>query len=391
MRRYLPVIIVGAGVLALLVWAFLPEAISVETAAVARRDLSVEIEAEGEAQIREVFTVSAPIAGKLQRIALHPGDAVRAGDVVARIGPAAPALLDSRSRAVAEAAEAAAIAAVDLARAQLAQADTTLEYATREADRARTLFDRATLSKQVLDNAVLAQRTAEAAVASAKANLAVRERERDSARAVLAAGDGNDVCCIEIVTPVAGRILRVATEDEQVVQAGTPILQIGNPAALEIAVELLSRDAVRATVGAVARVYGWGGPDLEARVDRIEPAAVTKVSALGIEEQRVEVILSLSGDPETWKALGHGFRVLAGLRIWEGKDVLTIPVGALFRDGSDWAAFVVQDGRAVLTRIVIGERNHSFAQVLQGLEPGDLVVLHPSDAVSGGVRVQPQP
>ncbi|MDZ4065236.1 MAG: HlyD family efflux transporter periplasmic adaptor subunit, partial [Tabrizicola sp.] len=290
-----------------------------------------------------------------------------------------------------EAAEAAASAAVDLARAHLAQADATREYATSEADRARTLFDRATLSKQVLDNAVLAQRTAEAMVASAKANLAVRERERDSARAVLAAGNGNDACCIEIVTPVAGRILRVATEDEQVVQAGTPILQIGNPAALEIAVELLSRDAVRATVGAVARIYGWGGPDLEARVDRIEPAAVTKVSALGIEEQRVEVILSLGGDPKTWQALGHGFRVLAGLRIWEGKDVLTIPVGALFRDGSDWAAFVVRDGRALLSRIVIGERNDSFAQVLQGLEAGDLVVLHPSDAVSGGVRVQPLP
>lgn len=391
MRRYLPFIVVGAGVLALLIWAFLPEAVAVETAAVSRRDLSVEIEAEGEAQIREVFTVSAPIAGKLQRIALHAGDAVQAGDVVARIGPAAPALLDSRSRAVAEATEAAATAAVDLARAQLAQAEATLEYATSEADRARALFERATLSKQVLDNAVLAQRTAEAAVASAKANLAVRERERDSARAVLASGDGKDTCCIEIITPVAGRILRVATEDEQVVQTGTPILEIGNPEALEISVELLSRDAVRATVGAVARIYGWGGPDLEARVERIEPAAVTKVSALGIEEQRVEVILSLTGDREAWQGLGHGFRVLAGLRVWEGKDVLTIPVGALFRDGSDWAAYVVRDGRAVLTRIVIGERNDSFAQVLQGLEAGDLVVLHPSDAVSGGVKVRALP
>lgn len=391
MRRYLPFIIAGAGVLALLVWAFFPEAISVETAVVTRRDLSVEIEAEGEARIREVFTVSAPIAGNLRRIALHAGDAVRTGDVVARIGPAAPALLDSRSRAVAEAAEAAAIAAVDLARAQLAQAEATLEYATSEADRARTLFDRATLSKQVLDNTVLALRTAEVAVASAKANLDVRERERDSARAVLAAGAGNETCCIEIITPVAGRILRVVTQDEQVVQVGTPIIEIGDPAGLETSVELLSRDAVRATVGGVARIYGWGGPDLEARVERIEPTAVTKVSALGIEEQRVEVILSLSGDPEAWQGLGHGFRVLAGLRVWEGKDVLTIPVGALFRDGSDWAAYVVRDGRAVLTRIGIGERNDDFAQVLQGLEAGDLVVLHPNDAVSGGVRVHPLP
>jgi HlyD family secretion protein len=149
----------------------------------------------------------------------------------------------------------------------------------------------------------------------------------------------------------------------------------------------LSRDSVRIAVGAEAAITGWGGPDLAARVERIEPTAVTRVSALGIEEQRVEVIMALDGDPAGWQALGHGFRVLARLRVWDGQDVLAIPVGALFRDGSDWAAYVVSDNRATLRRIVIGERNASFAQVLDGLAEGDLVVIHPSDAISTGVRV----
>lgn len=388
MRRIVTFGIAGLGLVLLLVWAFLPRPVVVETAVVERRNLAVEIEAEGEARIREVFTVSAPIAGKLERILLHAGDRVDAGAVVARIGPAAPALLDSRSRAVAEATAAAASAAVDLARAQLAQAGATLEFSTGEADRARALYERSTLSKRLLDNAVLAQRTAEAAVASAQANLSVREREQDSARAVLATdANGGERCCIEIVTPVAGRILRVATENEQVVQAGTPIIDIGDPANMEIAVDLLSRDAVRIEVGGLATITGWGGPDLAARVERIEPTAVTRVSALGIEEQRVEVILALGGDRKDRQALGHGFRVLARLRVWDGQDVLAIPVGALFRDGSDWAAYVVSDGRAVLRRIGIGERNASFAQVLDGLVEGDQVVIHPSDTVSNGVRV----
>ncbi|MEY4696567.1 MAG: hypothetical protein RIT14_995 [Pseudomonadota bacterium] len=390
MRRYLIPAIAGAATLALLIWAFAPRAIEVETATVTRSDLAVDIEVEGVARIREVFVVSAPIAGRLQRIALHPGDEVTAGDSVARIGPAAPALLDSRSRAVAEATVAAAGAAVDLARAQLAQAEAAQEFAASEAARSRALFDRATLSRRVLENAILAERTAVSAVASARANLAVRERELESASAVLADGDatGAEACCIDIVTPVSGRILRVATEDEQVVQPGVPILEIGNSDNLQVEVDLLSRDAVRVTAGAEATITGWGGPDLPARVERIEPAAVTKVSALGIEEQRVSVILSLAGSTADRQALGHGFRVLARIRVWEGRDIPVIPVGALFRDGADWACFVLAQGRADLRRIRIGQRNEDVAQVLDGLREGETVVLHPSDAVAAGVRLR---
>jgi HlyD family secretion protein len=179
----------------------------------------------------------------------------------------------------------------------------------------------------------------------------------------------------------------VVTEDEQIVQPGTPILEIGDLGNLEIVVDLLSRDAIRVPPGAVATITGWGGPPLQARVNQIEPAAITKVSALGIEEQRVEVILSLTGDPETWRALGHGFRVLADIQVWLGNDVLSVPVGTLFRDGSDWAVFAVSNNRAALRHVTLGERNEEFAQVLGGLNDGDTVILHPGDTIAEGTKV----
>lgn len=391
MRRILLTGLAALGLVVLLVWAFRPQPEPVETALVAPRDIAVVIEAEGVARIRDVFTVSAPIAGRLHRVELHPGDEVTAGEPVAQIGPAAAALLDSRSRAVAEASVSAALAAVDLAQAQVAQAEAELDHALAEAERTSALFDRATVSQRLLDSAILARRTAEAALASAKASLAVRERELESARAVLAGGDaaGDASCCVGIVTPVSGRILRVVTEDEQVVPAGAPILEIGNLGNMEISADLLSRDAVRVVPGAEARITGWGGPPLSARVERVRPAAVTEVSALGIEEQRVEVILDLTGDARDWLALGHGFRVIAEIEVWSGQDVLSVPIGALFRDGPDWASFVIRDGRALLRRIVIGERNETDAQVLEGLEAGDIVVLHPGDGIDDGTRVSP--
>lgn len=389
MRR----LILAIAVLALLagiVWAFLPRPVEVEVADVAPRTLEVAVAEEGEARIREVFTISATIGGKLRRIDLHAGDPVFAQKtVVAVIGPAAPALLDSRARSVAEATRSAAQSAVDLAAAQVAQAEAALEFRTAEADRSRALLERAAISQRVLDAAILEQRTAQAALDSAKANLAVRKRELESAEAVLGTGDpsGAEACCVDIIAPVSGRVLRVLTENEQVVQPGTPIMEIGNPGNLEIAVDLLSRDAVRVREGSEAQITGWGGAPIAARVERIEPSAKTKVSALGIDEQRVGVILNLRGDPADWQLLGHGFRVIAHINLWKGEGVLSIPVGALFRDGSDWATYVVQDGRARLRIITLGERNESFAQVLSGVPVGEEVILHPSDLIADGVAV----
>lgn len=392
MRRVIPVLaslaVISAGF-----WAFLPRPVEVDLAEIAPRSIEVYVEEEGVARIREVFVISATIGGKLQRIDLHAGDPVVAGEtVVAVIGPAAPALLDTRARAVAQATVAAARSAVDLARAQVAQAEAAVEFTTAEADRSRALFDRAAIAQRLLDNAILDQKTAQAALDSARASLAVRSRELESAEAVLntASTSGTETCCVEIIAPVSGRILRVLTEDEQVVQPGAPILEIGNPADLVVEVDLLSRDAVRVQDGALARIDGWGGPPIEARVEQVHPSARTRVSALGIEEQRVEVLLELRGDPETWQSLGHGFRVTAGIRLWQGQDVLAIPVGALFRDGSDWATFVVRDGRARLRRITLGERNDDFAEVTGGLQAGDTVIVHPGDRIADGTAVAPR-
>ena len=389
MRRLIP-IAAALAVLAFLVWAFLPRPVEVELAEVALQPLEVAVEEEGEARIREVFTVSATIAGRLQRIGLHAGDAVVKGEPVASIGPAAPVLLDSRARAVAEASAAAAQAATDLARAQLEQAQATLDFMTGEATRARELFRRGALSQRAYDSAVREERTAQAAVSSAVANLAVREKELESALAVLRAeGTGNAAaCCVEILAPVSGKVLRVLTESEQVVQPGTPILELGDPGNLEIVVDLLSRDAVQVAEGSAATVTGWGGPDVAAVVERVEPSAVTRVSALGIDEQRVTVVLKLTGDPETWRELGHGFRVIARIALWRDENVLTVPVGALFRDARDWAVYVVRDGRAEVQRVSLGQRNEDAAQVLEGLVAGDRVILHPSDQVAAGVAVE---
>jgi len=388
MRRLLP-IFAALGLIALLVWSLLPRPVEVELAEVAPRSLTVAVEEEGKARIREVFTVSATITGKLQRISLHAGDTVTEGDTVAAIGPSAPVLLDSRSRAVAEATAAAAQAATDLARAQLAQAEASHDFMAAEAARATALREKGALSQRAFDSAVREEKTARAAVSSAVANLAVREKELESALAVLRSDrSGNAAaCCVDLLAPVSGRVLRVLTESEQVVQPGTPILELGDPGNLEIVVDLLSRDAVRVSEGAAATVSGWGGAPIAARVERVEPSAVTRVSALGIEEQRVTVILALDGPPEDWRGLGHGFRVIARIDIWQDDDVLTIPVGALFRDGQDWATYVLREGRAAVQKLDLGERNEELAQVLDGLQAGDQVIQHPSDQVYDGIRV----
>lgn len=391
--RHLVSAVALVAVIAFLVWGFLPRPIEVELAEVAPRTLEIVVEEEGVARIREVFTISATIAGKLQRIGLHAGDSVTQGEtVVASIGPTAPVLLDSRSRAVAEASAAAAQAAMDLARSQLAQAEAMQEFATTVANRAIALYEKGSISQLAYDIAIRERKTAQAAVNSALANLVVREKELESSLAVLSSDQNGDagLCCIKIVAPVSGRVLRVLTESEQVVQPGAPILDIGDPSSLEIMVELLSRDAVRVRTGAMATITGWGGAPLAAMVKRVEPSAVTKVSALGIDEQRVKVILLLTSPPEEWSQLGDGFRVVTRIALWREEGVLTIPVGSLFRDGADWATYVLRYGRARLQTISLGERNENLAQVLNGLQSGDLVILHPSDLVSDGISVAPR-
>jgi HlyD family secretion protein len=390
MLRRLILFIVLLAVAAGLTWAFWPRPLGVDTAVIATRDIRVTVEEEGRSRIREVFTVSAPITGQVLRNNLHPGDVVVKGEtVVVSLRPVAPGLLDARLKRVAEAAAASARASVGLATAEVKQADAQFTFIKTELDRAERLSRQGAISERALDKAQLDIATAAAALDSARASLTVRERELQRAEAALIENELSEgPCCTEIKAPVTGRILRVLTESEQVVQAGTPLIAIGDPADIEIMAEVLSRDAVEIRPGAAAVIDNWGGPPLSATVKRVDPSAITKVSALGIEEQRVAVILNLAGDAGP-DQLGDGFRVVARITVWEGKGLVAVPVAALFRQGGDWAVYVVSNGKARLRLVELGRRNSQHSEVTKGLAIGDKVILHPSDQMADGVAVAP--
>lgn len=390
MLRRLITVAAVAAVVAALAWALWPKPITVETAAIGRQTIEVHVEEEGKSRIREIYTVSAPISGELLRLSLRAGDAVVARQtVIASIKPPSPPLLDARARKMAETAAEAARAAVELAGAQLAQAQAQLVFVVDDLNRATALDRKGTISKKAYEQAVLAAAVAKTDVARARANLLVQERNLENAQAALIEGErgGGDNCCVEVRAPINGRVLRVLTESEQVVQAGTPLAELGDPADMEVEVDLLSRDAVGIGPGAEATVEGWGGPPIRAVVDRIDPAAVTKVSALGIEEQRVATVLKLTDPPQSWARLGHDFRVTARILTWRGDNLVAVPMGALFRRGADWAVFTAKDGAARLQVVELGARNSDVAEVKAGLAEGELVVLHPSDEVQDGGKI----
>lgn len=385
---------VGAGAL---VWAFWPQPVPVDIAEIAEGTLEVTVDEEGMTRIRDIYTVSAPLAGKVLRSPREVGDKVVADQtVVAIIQPTAPAFLDVRARREAEAAVSAAEAAVTLAEAQVGEAQSQLDFAQSESRRADELARRGTISERAHEQARTQVDTARARLASAEATLEVRRRELESARARLIGpeteagsrpGAGAESCCIQVFAPVDGEVLSIPTESEQVVAAGTPLVEIGHPRNLEVVVDLLSMDAVRLPPAAEARLTGWGGPDLTARVRRVETAGFTKVSALGIEEQRVRTVLDILDPPDVWGSLGHGYRVVVHLLVAR-QQALLVPLGALFRRGDAWAVFVVDaDGRARLRVVELGARNTRHAAVLGGLLAGDRVILYPSDRIADGVRV----
>jgi HlyD family secretion protein len=310
--------------------------------------------------------------------------------VVALMRPSAPELLDTRSRRIAQFRVDAAIAAVDLANAELSQAEAQAGFLRAELERAGVLSERGALSARMLEKARLDLATAEASIASARANLAVRRQELESAKAQLIEVEDPDPeggCCVRVFAPVSGKVLRVLTESEQVVSAGTAVAELGDPKDIEVVADLLSRDAVLVAPGDKASIRAWGGEPLEAIVERVDPSAFTKVSALGIEEQRVSVILHPVPGEKGWKRLGHEYRVVVEIEIARRENVMAIPLGAVFRSGGDWAAYKVKDGRAALATLRLGERNGDFAEVLAGLEGGDVVILHPGDRIVPGVRI----
>jgi HlyD family secretion protein len=395
--RWIVGVVVVAVVVAAAIYALVPRPVAVDTATVERGPLEVTINEEGTARIRDVFRVSAPIAGRLDRLPVHVGDQVYANTtIVASIRPTDPAFLDLRTRREFEAAADAARAGVALAEARVNAAVAAQKIAESDLDRAERLSGAGTISLRTYEQAVAALETANAQLDQTRAELALRRSELASATARLIEPDQPimtpqpESCCLPVHAPVGGIVINLISESEQVVAAGAPLLEIGNPRDIEIVVPLLSADAAAMTPGTDAVVDGWGGPPLNAKVVRVAPAAYTKISALGIEEQRVDVTLEIAEPYEARRRLGHGFRVQARISIWQADDIVRVPLSALFRRGAVWAVFRVVDGRSVETPVTIDHRNGSYAEVLAGLVDGDIVVVHPSDRVADGVRVAPR-
>ncbi len=377
-----------------LVWLFRPAAVAVDLVEVRRGPLMVSVADEGETRVRDMYVVSAPVPGRMRRIDLEAGDGVVADrTVVARIEPSDPAFLDVRSAAEARAGVDAAAAARTHAQAQVRRAQAELEFAQSELERIRILARSHTVSENDLDAAERRAKTADAALAEARAQLAVRESEYQVARARLMTPASRRVAadcdCVSVYSPVSGEVLRIVTESEGNVQAGAPLLEIGDPVKLEVVVDLLSADAVRVQPGQRAIIEAWGGPrPLEGAVRRVEPFGFTKVSALGIEEQRVNVVIDIKEPRAQWQRLGHGYRVEPRIVLWESRDVLQVPLSALFRQGTQWAVFVDRDGRAELRTVEVGHENGLEAEVTKGLDAGERIVPHPGDRVSPGVRLR---
>src|SRR6516165_373844 len=353
-------IVVATG-LAGLVWFAWPQPVLVDLAAVARGPMEVTVDDDGKTNVRHIYTVSAPIAGKLLRIShplgdegvsVHVGDQVTANQtVVALMQPTSPGFIDVRSREEAQAAVAAAEAYVKYTQSEVRRLEATVAFYRTELGRAQALARTQSVSIQALDKAKFDAETNEAALTSAKAQVDVWEGVRRTLAARLidpstALTPTDPICCVQIRAPVTGRVLKIIQESEGVVQAGTPLLEIGDPVDLEIVADLLSTDAVQIKPGSPVRIDGWGGPPIQGRVTRVDPAGFLKVSALGIEEQRVRTTIDFTDPPEVLSRLGHDYRVLVHVTVWKSENAMTVPVGAPFRKGEDWAVFSVRDGHA---------------------------------------------
>ncbi len=389
-KRALGLAAVG-GLLALIIVAFLPKPVPVETAAAEKVALVVTVDEDGLARVKDRYVLSAPLAGNLSRIAARPGDEVKQADVVARIVPLSAPLLDARSKQEARARVAATDAAKRQARAEIERAKAALAFAKKEASRSKELVSRGVVAPAELDRSQLDERARAAELTSAEFGAKVANYEAEMARAALGAHDagkpGNQEQ-LEVPSPVVGRVLKVMQVSEGVVQAGTPLLEIGDPSALEVVADVLTRDAVRIRAGARVSITRWGGEPLAGHVRLVEPSAFTRVSALGVEEQRVNAIIDLDEPYAKWSALMDGYRVEVRIVVWESKDVLSIPASALFRDHEGWAVYAVRSGTATKLTVQLGQNNGLSVEIQSGLEAGERVILHPSDRVKDGVRVE---
>ena len=383
------VVVIAVG----LFFGFRPQPVAVDVGAAARGPMRVTIEQEGRTRVVDRYVIAAPIAAYAQRIELDVGDTVDLGTPLVHLEPLRADVLDPRQRAEAEARVAAAKAAVSTAEQNVEAAKAAADLAQKEYERVHALRAAGHLTQEAEDRAAAEKERSKAQLRSAQFAVNTAHYDMEAARSALryAAEPAATRKPVIIRAPVAGRVLKIPHKSEGPVTLGQPLIEIGDPRALEVEVDVLSADAVRLHTGTKVEFERWGGDStLEGKVRMVEPEAFTKVSALGVEEQRVWVIIDFTSPAAQWQKLGDGYRVDANFILWEDNNVLQVPASALFRNGDKWTLFMVQDGRAVKRQVQVGQRNGLHAQILSGIKEGDQVIVHPDDQVKDGVRVAVQ-
>lgn len=373
------------------VWAVLPRPIPIETEAASKGTFIATVNEDGKTRIRERYVVAAPLAGRLTRVSLKAGDRIRANQTIAAILPSPAPFLDPRSRREAQERLGAAEATLARAKATVERAQAQADQSQKELARTRALAERGASTAQALERAELATQVADRDFRAAEFQHHAAEHERAQALALLARyrDEDSSVDLWNLTAPVPGVVLKVMQESEAPVQPGTQILEIGDPGNLELLVDVLSSDAVEIRPGAAVTIVNWGGQAvLHGRVRRVEPAAFTKISTLGVEEQRVNVLIDFISSPEQWAGLGDGYQVDARITVFERERATIIPAGALFRRGDIWNVFVVENGRAEIREVRILRRSGRHAAIDAGLTPGERVIVYPSDRIKPGVRVE---
>ena len=393
LRRKLWVTAIILIIILAIFYGFLPRTQEVDLVRLTRGPLQVTIEEEGRTRLKERFVISAPTAGYVRRIEAKVGDPVRKGETVAVLEPLRSQALDPRSRAEAEAVVSAAAASLAAAMEKERAATADADYIETRLVRITALYSRGSVAKDQLDQTDSEAKKARAVQRSAKAAVDVARSELERAKTTLQnfapvqrTGKNNTV---EVTSPVSGAVFRIYRESEGTVHVGEPLMDIGNAGNLEVRVEVLSSDAVRIRSGMTVLFKRWGRDEpLAGRVRRVEPAGFTKVSSLGVEEQRVLVIVDITSPPEMWRVLGDGYRLEAHFVVWEGQDILQVPTSALFRSGKEWSVFVEENGKAHRRAVEIGQRTGLTAQILSGLKENERVVAYPDDAISDGARIR---
>ena len=392
LRKHPVIAATAVLIIVLLVWGFWPQAVFVEAVTVKRAALTVTIEEEGRTRVIDRYILSAPVDGVACRVQLDVGDPVEQGQVLLGITPLESQVLDPRSRAQAEAKVSAAESALEAARQQASAAKAAAQLATIELKRLRPLLEKGVISRDAFDKATTEVQTTTAAERSADFNVEVARYELQAAQTVLeyTAGTKREPAeRVPVRSPVRGKILKLVRECEGPVRTGEPLLEVGDPAVLEVEVDVLSADAVRIKPGMKVLFDRWGGDEpLQGVVRIIEPAGFTKISALGVEEQRVLVISDFTSAAEHWQRLGDGYRVEARFILWHEDDVLQVPSSSLFRYQDGWAVFVIEGKRAKRRVVEVGQRNGLIAQIVNGLESGEIVINHPGDDIEDNTRIE---